>query len=93
MTIDHIIKALNCCRRIYNFSCADCPLYKVEESDRTCQDVLYESIVEKLTRMRDLIDDRVNHHYYETLEFYQEENDRLRNNLDRIKEFVNQHID
>ena len=80
MTVEEIITAHKCCFG----TCAGCPLFKVN-SDKNCQEILTEATIEKLSSMRDLLDDKVNHHYYDTLEFYQEENVKLRDKLDKIK--------
>ena len=93
MTIDNIIKAYNSCFRVDGLSCKDCPLFETEEKERTCQKILSDETIEKLTSMRDLLDDKVNHHYYDMLEFYQEENVSLRTALDEIRVFVDEHTD
>lgn len=93
MTLDDIIKAHNCCHRIHNLSCTECPFYKIKKTDMNCEEILVELTIQTLISMRNLLDDKVNHHYYDMLEFYQEENARLRNNLDEIKAFVDEHID
>lgn len=88
MTINNIIKAYNSCFGVDGLSCTDCPLFETEEKERTCQKILADETIEKLTSMRDLLDDKVNHHYYDMLEFYQEENTSLRTALDKIRMFV-----
>ena len=88
MTINNIIKAYNCCFGVDGLSCKDCPLFETEEKERSCQKILSDETIEKLTSMRDLLDDKVNHHYYDMLEFYQEENTSLRTALDKIRMFV-----
>ena len=91
MTVADIIKAHKCCFRVDNLSCQDCSLCGVETKDRSCEKILLELTIEKLVAMKDLIDDRVNHHYYDTLEYYQEENARLRDKLEEIRLFVDKH--
>lgn len=88
MTINNIIKAYRACFRVDGLSCKDCPLFESEKKERSCQKILSDEIIEKLTSMRDLLDDKVNHHYYDMLEFYQEENTSLRTALDKIRMFV-----
>ena len=88
MTINNIIKAYNSCFGVDGLSCKDCPLFEIEEKERSCQKILSDETIEKLTSMRDLLDDKINHHYYDTLEFYQEENTSLRTALDKIRMFV-----
>lgn len=80
MTVEELITAHKCCLG----TCVDCPLFKVS-ADKSCQEILTEATIEKLSSMRDLLDDKINHHYYDTLEFYQEENVKLREKLDKIK--------
>lgn len=93
MIVEDIIKAHNCCFRVDNLSCTDCPLFEIEERNKSCQKVLAELTIKKLISMRDLLDDKVNHHYYDTLEFYQEENIRLKDRLDEIRMFVDKHTE
>ena len=93
MTVENIIKAHKCCFRIDNLSCADCPLDEIEEKDKSCEKILTELTIEKLTSMRDLLDDKINHHYYDTLEYYQEENTQLRDRLDKIRMFVDKCVE
>lgn len=88
MTINNIIKAYNSCFGVDGLSCKDCPLFETEEKERSCQKILSDETIKKLTSMRDLLDDKVNHHYYDMLEFYQEENTALRTALDKIRMFV-----
>lgn len=88
MTINNIIKAHRACSRVDGLSCTDCPLFETEKRERSCQKILSDLTIEKLTSMRDLLDDKVNHHYYDMLEFYQEENASLRAALDKIRLFV-----
>ena len=40
MTVEDIVKAHNCCFRVDNLCCTDCPLYKIEEMNKSCQKIL-----------------------------------------------------
>lgn len=95
MKVDDIIKAQHLCfiesnRESYGY-CKSCPLYELDTIDENCQVTLAKLTIEKLELMRGLLDDKVNHHYYDTLEFYQEENEQLRNKLEKIREIVEKH--
>ena len=46
---------------------------------------LARATIDKLNELVELLDDKVNHHYYETLEQYQEMNSELQNKLDQIE--------
>lgn len=85
MKTDDIIRAQKCCCEA---DCTDCPLQDLSEKVN-CQIYLAEITIKKLSEMRDLVDDKVNHHYYDTLEYYQEENTRLRDALYEIEGFIN----
>lgn len=89
MTVNDIIKAQEVCyindRESCEY-CVHCPMF--DNAGPDCQEVLARLTIEKLTEMRDLIDDKVNHHYYDTLEFYQEENAELRGKLEAIEEIL-----
>jgi hypothetical protein len=58
------------------------------EAGKNCQQELARLTVEKFQELIHLLDDKVNHHYYETLEFYQEDNIRLTNRLNMIGEIL-----
>ena len=88
MTVEDLIMAYNCCFRINEVGCSDCPIEDIATKDKGCERVLAELTIEKLKSMRDLLDNTVNHHYYDTLEFYQEENNVLRAKLEAIKELI-----
>jgi hypothetical protein len=88
MTVEDLITAYNCCFRIHELGCSSCPLKEIGTKDTNCEKVLAELTIEKLRLMKDLLDDTVNHHYYDTLEFYQEENNVLRAKLEAIKELI-----
>ena len=84
MKLNDIIRALDIClvqNNNYTSHCAVCPLFGCED----CKKVLVDTAAEKLTSMRNLLDDSINHHYYDTLEEYQEENAVLRDQLRQIE--------
>lgn len=85
-----IIKAQVCCYLQDRESCEyckQCPLAEIE-AGKNCQQELARLTVEKFQELIQLLDDKVNHHYYETLEFYQEDNIRLTNRLNMIGEIL-----
>ena len=83
MTVKEIIKAQKICYFGIH-SCEPCPFY--ESYDETiCRQALARTTIDKLKELTELLDDKVNHHYYDTLEFYQEENAKLRKKLEAIK--------
>lgn len=96
MTVNDIIKAQECCYFL-NGGCEDtcstsscsycqeCPIREVERG-ANCQKILAQLTIDKLKELVELLDDKVNHHYYDTLEFYQEENNKLINKLNKITE-------
>lgn len=69
--------------------CTICPMfdYKVEEGE-TCQQALAKITIMKLTQMKELLDNTVNHHYYDTLEQYQELSSELQSKLDAIEQIL-----
>lgn len=64
--------------------CKECPLYEVK-TPQNCQTLLAEETIKKLNELVELLDDKVNHHYYDTLEQLVEDNQDLRNRLDNIQ--------
>ena len=94
MTVNDIITAQEICYTVKAREgcsyCVHCPMFHMTSPD--CQEVLAKLTIEKLTEMRDLIDDKVNHHYYDTLEFYQEENAELREKLEAIEAILTKQI-
>ena len=84
MKLNDIIRALDIClvqNNIDTSCCAGCPLFGHEN----CKKVLVDAAADKLNSMRNLLDDSINHHYYDTLEEYQEENAALRDQLQQIE--------
>ena len=91
MTVTEIIKAQEICfLRQTNDDCGyckECPVRECEEP-QNCQVFLAENTIKKLNELTQLLDDNVNHHYYDTLEFYQEENIKLREKLEAIESIL-----
>lgn len=91
MTVNQIIKAQEICflRQINDNCtyCKECPIMELNMTEH-CQKFLAENTIKKLNELTQLLDDKVNHHYYDTLEYYQEENEKLRSQLDEIRIFV-----
>lgn len=91
MTVKEIIKAQEICflkqSREDCCYCKECPIFEVETS-QNCQAYLAENTIKKLNELVELLDDNVNHHYYDTLESLQEINIALANKLDSIKEII-----
>lgn len=91
MTVKDIIKAQEICFLTQRFDCGhycrDCPIFEVK-TPQNCQAYLAENTIKKLNELVELLDDNVNHHYYDTLEYLQERNMGLANKLDSIKEII-----
>ena len=91
MTVIQIIKALELCflnqKENTCSYCKECPVLQLNQTEN-CQVFLAENTIKKLNELTQLLDDTVNHHYYDTLEFYQEENARLTAKLEKIEEVV-----
>jgi hypothetical protein len=68
--------------------CSQCPLKDTDYS-KDCQVELAKATVEKLQELTQLLDDKVNHHYYDTLEALQEDNINLREKIERAVELLN----
>lgn len=91
MTVNEIIKAQEICflrqsREDCGY-CKECPIFELELTEH-CQKFLAENTIKKLNDLTTLLDDKVNHHYYDTLEYLQERNTELANKLDSIKEII-----
>lgn len=91
MTVKEIIKAQEICfLRQTNDECSyckDCPVMESNEP-QNCQAILARATIDRLNELTDLLNDKVNHHYYETLEFYQEENSKYIEKIDKIREII-----
>ena len=91
LTVNQIIKAQEICflkqsKEECNY-CRECPLFKLDTS-QNCQTLLAEETIKKLNELVELLDDKVNHHYYDTLESLQEENSDLRARMEQIQELI-----
>ena len=91
LTVNQIIKAQEICflkqsKEECNY-CRECPLFKLDTS-QNCQTLLAEETIKKLNELVELLDDKVNHHYYDTLESLQEENSDLRSRMEQIQELI-----
>ena len=91
MTTKDIIKAQEICFLQQSKEdcgyCKECPIFEIE-TPQNCQAYLAENTIKKLNELVELLDDSVNHHYYDTLESLQEINIELTNKLDSIKEII-----
>ena len=91
MTVKDIIKAHEICflkqSREECGYCKECPLFKVETT-QNCQTLLAEETIKKLNELVELLDDKVNHHYYDTLEELVEENSDLRSRIEQVLELL-----
>lgn len=91
MTVNEIIKAQEICFIRQNRDecgyCKECPLFELSTGEN-CQKVLSRATIDRLNELTDLLDDKVNHHYYETLEFYQEETSKYISKIDKIREII-----
>ena len=96
MTVNEIIKAQEICflspTREECGYCKQCPIFELTidtaNTAKNCQQFLAENTIKKLKELVELLDDKVNHHYYDTLESLQEMNTELANKLDSIKEII-----
>lgn len=86
MTVKELIKSMNACLTC-KYGCNECSFFNCDKQYR-CQDLLANAIEEKFNELVELLDDKVNHHYYDILEFYQEENDKLREKFEEIKSIL-----
>ena len=90
LTVNEIIRAQEICfledRESCGY-CTQCPLKDIDYN-KNCQKTLAQATIDKLKELTELLDDKVNHHYYDTLEHYQEENEQLRNKFDQICEIL-----
>jgi hypothetical protein len=92
MTVNEIIKAQEICflrqsREDCGY-CKECPVFELELTEH-CQKFLAENTIKKLNDLTTLLDDKVNHHYYDTLDFLQNENISLREKIDKAVELLN----
>lgn len=92
MTTKDIIKAQEICflrqsREDCGY-CKECPVFELKLTEH-CQTFLAENTIKKLNELTQLLDDKVNHHYYDTLDFLQNENISLREKIDKAVELLN----
>ena len=92
MTVNEIIKAQEICfiRQDRNDCgyCKECPIFELEMTEH-CQKFLAENTIKKLNELTTLLDDTVNHHYYDTLEALQEDNISLYDKIQKAVELLN----
>ena len=92
MTVNEIIKAQEICFIRQNRSdcgyCKECPIFELELTEH-CQKFLAENTIKKLNELTTLLDDTVNHHYYDTLEALQEANISLYDKIQKAVELLN----
>lgn len=91
MTVNEISKALEICFIRQDKDdcgyCKECPVFQLNRTEH-CQKFLAENTIKKLNELTTLLDNNVNHHYYETLEFYQEETSKYISKIDKIREII-----
>ena len=95
LTVKDIIKAHQLCFLMDQSSsgyCKDCPLLHMSYEESSCQEALANATIAKLNELVELLDDKVNHHYYDTLEALQEENTQLRDRFDEIRTLVDKYM-
>lgn len=83
MKTEELVKSVYACLTS-KYKCKDCVFCDCDQNMR-CQFLLAQAVEEKFGELVGLLDDKVNHHYYDTLEFYQAENAELRGQLDAIE--------
>lgn len=85
MKVKDIKHSIQCCFGSIG-TCRECLMFDTPEKD--CQTRLIKITIEKLDELVNLLDDKVNHHYYDTLEELQEENIKMREKLDSILNII-----
>ena len=92
MTVNEIIKAQEICFIRQNRDdcgyCKECPIMELNMTEH-CQKFLAENTIKKLNELTTLLDDTVNHHYYDTLEALQEDNISLYDKIQKAVELLN----
>ena len=92
MTVNEIIKALEICFIRQDKDdcgyCKECPIMELNMTEH-CQKFLAENTIKKLNELTTLLDDTVNHHYYDTLEALQEDNISLYDKIQKAVELLN----
>ncbi len=93
LTANDITKSLEICflRQDTNDCtyCKECPVMMLGVTEH-CQKFLAKNTISKVNELVALLDDKVNHHYYDTLESYQELNAELQAKLDKIESILTQ---
>ena len=96
LTVNEIIKAQEICflrqSREECGYCKECPVMELELTEH-CQKFLAENTIKKLNELTTLLDDTVNHHYYDTLEALQEENISLTEKINKIFDLITGKVD
>ena len=87
MKVKDIKHSLKCCFD-NNSRCSECVMFGEADHIDSCQKRLVEAAIEKLDELVNLLDDNVNHHYYDTLEELQEENIKMREKIDSIIDII-----
>ena len=90
MTVKDIVKGQQACFLQDKDNCdycKGCPFRDIEEVSN-CQKLLAQATIDKLNELVELVDDKVNHHYYDTLEQYQQINNELQDKLDQIESII-----
>ena len=82
MTVKDLVESVNACLTSQG-GCSACVFCECD-NPCNCKNLLAQAVEEKFGELVELLDDKVNHHYYDTLEFYQEENIALREKFDKI---------
>ena len=83
MTVKDLIKSVNACLTSQG-GCGACVFCNCD-NPCNCKALLAKVVEDKLNELVELFDDMTNHHYYDMLEFYQEENAELRGQLEAIE--------
>lgn len=83
MTVKDLVRSVNACLTSQG-GCGACVFCDCDNPAR-CQYLLAQAVEDKFGELVELLDDKVNNHYYDTLEFYQEENAELRAKLEAIE--------
>ena len=86
MKVNDIIKSVRACITD-EYSCTECLFFECDKQ-LNCQKLLAQAVEDKFNELVELLDDTVNHHYYDTLETLQEENTVLNDKLDQIRQIV-----
>ena len=93
MLVKDIIKAQEICFMMDGNSCGyckNCPLFDEDlQNTSNCQELLAKLTIDKLNELTTLLDDTVNHHYYDTLEALQEDNISLYDKIQKAVELLN----